>query len=55
MDRKVFTFRTSEILFNKLVVLANNNKRSTNAQIDFILEEYINEYEKENGAIKTEK
>ena len=52
LDRKVFTLRTTEVLIDKLTIIAWENKRSANAQLEFILEQYISEYEKEKGSIK---
>lgn len=52
LDRKVFTLRTSEKTIDKLSIIAEENKRSANAQLELILEQYISNYEKENGKIK---
>ncbi|MBQ3603096.1 MAG: Arc family DNA-binding protein [Clostridia bacterium] len=46
-----FSLRVSENLRDKIKFIANQNKRSTNKEIEFILENYVNEYEKNHGAI----
>lgn len=51
LDRKVFTLRTDESTIEKLTFIANKNKRSANAQLELILEQYLVAYEKENGPI----
>ena len=40
-----------ELLY-KITQIAKRNKRSINAQIEFLVQEYIREYEKENGEIE---
>ena len=52
LDRKVFTLRTSEKTIDKLTMIAGENKRSANAQLELILEQYISNYEKEKGKIE---
>lgn len=37
----------------KISFMARKNKRSFNSQIEFIAQESIKQYEKENGKIKT--
>ena len=46
-----FSLRVSEDLREKIKFIANQNKRSANKEIEFILENYVNEYEKNNGQI----
>lgn len=46
-----FSLRVSDELMDKLKYLAEKNRRSINKQIEFILDAYISDYEKENGAI----
>lgn len=48
-----FSLRVSEELIEKVKTLAKTNKRSTNKEIEFILESYIKNYEDINGKIKT--
>ena len=38
----------------KLRTIANAQKRSENKEIEFVLEEYIKQYEKEHGIIPEE-
>ena len=46
-----FSLRISEELMEKVKLIAAKNKRSTNKEIEFILEEAVKSYEKENGEI----
>lgn len=46
-----FSLRISEELLAKLKYIANRNKRSTNKEIEFILESFVENYENENGSI----
>ena len=46
-----FSLRVSENLRDKIKFIANQNKRSTNKEIEFILENYVDEYEKNHGTI----
>lgn len=48
-----FSLRVSEKLLAKLKFIAARNKRSTNKEIEFILESFVESYEKENGTIVT--
>lgn len=54
MDKRIFTLRLDDILFDKLKVIADKNKRSLNKQIEFLVEECIDEFEKKNGPIRIE-
>ncbi len=54
-DKRIFTLRLDDILFDKLKVIADKNKRSLNKQIEFLIEECINDFEEKNGPIKIEK
>lgn len=54
MDKRTFTLRLDDILFDKLKVISDKNKRSLNKQIEFLVEECIDDYEKKNGPIKIE-
>lgn len=47
-----FSLRVSEELMEKVKYIATKNKRSANKEIEFILEEAVKNYEKENGEIK---
>jgi len=49
--KKSYPLRVDEELFEKLKLIASNNRRSLNAQIESLIEDHILEYEKENGKI----
>lgn len=53
-NKKVFTFRLQEENFKKIKYIADNNKRSIAMQIEYLLERYIEEYERNNGSIPIE-
>lgn len=46
-----FSLRLPEELMKKLRIVADKNRRSLNKQIEFLVAQYIAEYEKENGPI----
>ena len=46
-----FSLRISEELLDKIKYIAEENKRSANKEIEFVLEQYVKKYEKENGKI----
>ena len=50
-DKRVFTLRIQEDNFNKIKYIAEKNKRSIAMQIEFLVEQFIDEYEKEHGKI----
>lgn len=41
-----FSLRISEELLGKVKMIAVKNKRSTNKEIEYVLEQYVKEYEK---------
>jgi hypothetical protein len=47
-----FSLRISEELLNKIKYISAANKRSTNKEIEFVLEQYVIKYENEKGTIK---
>ncbi|HMM20060.1 MAG TPA: Arc family DNA-binding protein [Selenomonadales bacterium] len=49
-----FSLRIPETLLNKIRFVANKNKRSANKEIEYLIEQYIEEYERKHGAIKVE-
>lgn len=51
-DKRVFTLRLDDELYNKLKYIADKNKRSMNGQIEFLAEKCVDEFERENGEIK---
>ena len=50
-DRRTFTLRLTDELLNRLHYVSKLNKRSVNSEIEFIVEEHIKKFEKENGSI----
>ncbi len=46
-----FSLRISEELLEKIKFIAAINKRSANKEIEFILENAVKDYEKNNGEI----
>ena len=40
-----------ETLITKLKIIAIENKRSTNKEMEYALEKYVNEYEKAHGEV----
>ncbi|OGO79737.1 MAG: hypothetical protein A2Y21_04790 [Clostridiales bacterium GWC2_40_7] len=54
IDRKVFTLRTSEELINRIAEIANINKRSMNAQVEYFLEQCVKNYEKDYPLISSQ-
>lgn len=47
-----FSLRISEELIEKLKFIAKVNKRSANKEIEFIIEDYIKNYENAHGKIE---
>lgn len=54
MDEIRTQLRMDEKTARKVKEIANKNERSMNAQINFIIKQFINDYEKVNGKIETE-
>lgn len=52
-DKRQFTLRLQDDTFEKIKVIADKNKRSITMQIEFLIEQHIEKYEKENGQIKS--
>ena len=53
-SRKTFTLRLEESMLSKLGYISTQNKRSINNQIEVLLEEFIADFEKDNGDIPLE-
>ncbi len=49
-----FSLRVSENLLDKIKIIAQENKRSANKEIEFALTQYVKKYEAENGKIEME-
>ena len=53
---KVTGFRISdETILEKLDIIAKNNKRSRNQEVEWALDKYVKEYELQNGSINIQK
>lgn len=48
-----FSLRVSEELLDKIKQIAAENKRSANKEIEFALEQYVRQYEAQNGKLET--
>ena len=44
--------RLDSDMLRKITAIARRNKRSLNAQIEFVVQEHVLQYEKENGVIE---
>ena len=49
-----FSLRISEELLSKVKAIAARNKRSATKEIEYVLELYVREYEKEHGSVDKE-
>ncbi|WP_143192319.1 Arc family DNA-binding protein [Paenibacillus sp. P32E] len=52
-DKRVFTLRLKDDNFNKIKYIADKNKRSIAMQIEYLIEQHIEQFEKEKGIIGT--
>lgn len=52
--KRTFTFRVDSALWEKLHIIAERNKRSANNQLEYLVENFVTAYEKQNGEISTE-
>lgn len=52
-NKRVFTLRLSDGIFNKIGRLAAEEHRSMTNYIEYVLLEHIKHYEAQNGVIKT--
>lgn len=50
--QKLFSFRTDEEIIEKINIIAQENSRTRNKQIEHILKEFIKDYENKNGKIE---
>lgn len=50
--QKLYSFRTDDELIIKLNIIAEENSRTRNKQIEHILKAYVKEYEKNHGTIE---
>lgn len=51
MSTVFFNLRIDEALNDQLVKIANEEGRSKNKQIEYILKEYVKRYEQSNGSV----
>lgn len=51
-SQTVFSLRLDETMYEKIRFIADDNRRSINAEILVVLEKYIADYERTHGAIK---
>lgn len=49
-----FNLRISDELDYKIKIIAKNEQRSKNKEIEYILQEYVKKYEINNGKIKVD-
>ena len=52
-NKRVFTLRLSDEVFEKIGILATNEHRSVTNDIEFVLLKHLEDVEKEHGEIKT--
>ena len=50
-EKRAFTMRMQDYNFEKIKYIAEKNKRSIAMQIEFLIEDCINEFEQANGPI----
>ena len=53
-NKRVFTLRLSDEVFDKIGILATSEHRSITNYIEFVLLKHLEEVEKERGAIRPE-
>ena len=54
-NKRVFTLRLSDEVFDKIGILATSEHRSLTNYIEYVLIKHLEEVEKERGEITTEK
>lgn len=54
-EKKIYSLRVDQITFDKIKIISNLNKRSIAQQIEFILDNFIKDFEKVNGKIELNK
>ena len=52
-NKRVFTLRLSDEVFEKIGILATNEHRSVTNYIEFVLLKHLKDVEREHGEIKT--
>ncbi|WP_201754600.1 hypothetical protein [Pseudoflavonifractor sp. 60] len=51
-DKRVFTLRLTDEVFDKIGILSTGEHRSMTNYIEYVLLQHLQEYEKEHGPIK---
>lgn len=51
-NKRVFTLRLSDNVFDKIGILASNEHRSMTNYIEYVLLKHLNEYEAANGPVE---
>lgn len=51
MPKSSYPLRLEDVLMDKLKAIAETNSRSLNKQLEFIIKNYLTEYEKVNGEV----
>lgn len=51
-DKRVFTLRLTDEVFDKIGLLATNNHRSMTNYIEYVLMQHLENIEREHGVIK---
>jgi hypothetical protein len=51
-SQTVFSLRLDESMYEKIRLIADDNRRSINAEILVVLEKHVTDYERTHGAIK---
>lgn len=51
MAKSSYPLRLDEEIMEKIKILSEQNSRSLNKQLEFIVKNYLNDYEKTNGEI----
>ena len=50
-----FSLRVPEDIIEKMKVIASQNKRSANKEMEFALQQYVDSWEEKYGALETNK
>jgi len=53
-SQRPYSLRVDEVAYEKLRIIAKENNRSINAQIEYLIKQCINQYERQHGEIKVE-
>lgn len=53
-SQRPYSLRVDEVAYEKLRIIAKENNRSINAQIEYLIKQCIHQYERQHGEIKIE-